>query len=78
MAQLDDARSVVRAAAACGPPGEESHAVIAGGGHPFAGAKGIRLHDLLGQAWILPPPGRVPPDRLATVFLQSADACDRE
>ena len=52
------------------PLGEEFHAVIAGGGHPLAGATGIRLEDLLGQAWILPPPGSVLRDRLSTVFLQ--------
>lgn len=52
------------------PLGEEFHAVIAGGGHPLAGATGIRLQDLLGQEWILPPPGSVLRDRLATVFLQ--------
>ena len=52
------------------PLGEEFHAVIAGGGHPLAGTMGIRLEDLLGQEWILPPPGSVVRDRLATVFLQ--------
>ena len=52
------------------PLGEEFHSVIAGGGHPLAGATGIRLEDLLGQAWILPPPGSVLRERLATVFLQ--------
>ncbi|HXS19767.1 MAG TPA: LysR substrate-binding domain-containing protein [Steroidobacteraceae bacterium] len=52
------------------PLGEEFHAVIAGGGHPLAGATGIGLQDLLGQQWILPPPGSVLRDRLATVFLQ--------
>ena len=52
------------------PLAEEFHAVIAGGGHPLAGATGIRLQDLLGQPWILPPPGSVLRDRLGTVFLQ--------
>ena len=52
------------------PLGEESHAIIAGGGHPLAGATGIWLRDLLGQPWVLPPPGSVLRDRLATVFLQ--------
>lgn len=52
------------------PLAEEFHAVIAGGTHPLAGTKGIRLEDLLGQEWIMPPPGSVVRDRLATVFLQ--------
>lgn len=52
------------------PLGEESHAIIAGGAHPLAGTTGIWLQDLLGQPWILPPPGSVLRDRLATVFLQ--------
>jgi DNA-binding transcriptional LysR family regulator len=52
------------------PLGEEFHAVIAGGGHPLAGATGIRLEDLLGQQWILPPPGSLLRDQLTTVFLQ--------
>ena len=52
------------------PLGEEFHAVIAGGGHPLAGATGIRLGDLLGQQWILPPPGSLLRDHLTTVFLQ--------
>ena len=52
------------------PLGDESHAVIAGGEHPLAGTRSIRLQDLLGQAWILPPPGSVLRDRLAAVFLQ--------
>jgi DNA-binding transcriptional LysR family regulator len=52
------------------PLGEESHAIIAGGRHPLAGTTAIWLQDLLGQPWILPPPGSVLRDRLATVFLQ--------
>lgn len=52
------------------PLGEEFHAVIAGGGHPLAGATGIRLRDLLGQRWILPPPGSLLREQLATVFQQ--------
>lgn len=52
------------------PLGEESHAVIAGGGHPLAGTQGIRLQDLLGYPWILPPRGSVLRDGLAAVFLQ--------
>jgi DNA-binding transcriptional LysR family regulator len=52
------------------PLAEEFHAVIAGGGHPLAGTTGIRLEDLLGQQWILPPPGSLVRDHLTTVFLQ--------
>jgi DNA-binding transcriptional LysR family regulator len=54
------------------PLGEECHAVIAGGGHPLAGRKGLRLEDLLGQQWIMPPPGSLLRDHLTTVFLQRA------
>lgn len=54
------------------PLAEESHAVIAGSGHPLAGAPDVRLQDLLGQTWILPPPGSVLRDRLATVFSRQA------
>jgi DNA-binding transcriptional LysR family regulator len=52
------------------PLGEEFHAVIAGGDHPLAGTKGLRLGDLLGQQWIMPPPGSLLRDHLTTVFLQ--------
>jgi len=52
------------------PLAEEFHSVIAGGGHPLAGAMGIRLEDLLGQQWILPPPGSLVRDHLTTVFMQ--------
>lgn len=52
------------------PLADESHAIIAGGGHPLAGRKGLTLRDLLGQMWILPPPGSVLRDRLAMVLLQ--------
>jgi DNA-binding transcriptional LysR family regulator len=52
------------------PLAEESHAVIAGGGHPLAGTPNVHLEDLLGQPWILPPPGSVLRDRLTAAFLQ--------
>src|SRR5579885_2186304 len=52
------------------PLGEELHAIIAGSGHPLAGVTGVRLQDLLGQPWILPPPGSLLRDQLAMAFLQ--------
>lgn len=52
------------------PLAEELHSVVAGGRHPLAGTKGIRLEDLLRQQWILPPPGSLLRDHLTTFFLQ--------
>lgn len=52
------------------PLAEESHAVIASAQHPLAGRIGLQLEDLLGQPWILPPPGSLMRELLTGVFLQ--------
>ena len=52
------------------PLADESHAIIAGSGHPLAGRDGVGLGDLLGHPWILPPAGSVLRDRLAAILLQ--------
>jgi len=51
------------------PLADERHAVIAGRGHPLAGKRNLRLEDLVGEAWVLPPPGSLVRDRLVSVFL---------
>jgi DNA-binding transcriptional LysR family regulator len=51
------------------PLADERHAVIAGHNHPLAGRRNLRLEDLVGQAWVLPPPGSLVRDKLVSVFL---------
>jgi len=51
------------------PLADERHAVIAGRGHPLSGRRNLRLEDLVGQAWVLPPPGSLVRDRLVSVFM---------
>jgi DNA-binding transcriptional LysR family regulator len=51
------------------PLADEPHDVIAGSHHPLAGKRGLRLEDLVEQSWILPPPGSLVRDNLASVFL---------
>ncbi len=51
------------------PLADEPHDVIAGAHHPLAGKRGLRLEDLVGQSWILPPAGSLVRDNLVSVFL---------
>jgi DNA-binding transcriptional LysR family regulator len=51
------------------PLADERHAVIAGGSHPLAGKRNLRLEDLVDQSWVLPPPGSLVRDRLVSVFM---------
>ncbi len=49
---------------------DEPHAVIASACHPLAGQAHLRLEDLIGQPWIVPPPGSLVREKLAAMFLQ--------
>jgi DNA-binding transcriptional LysR family regulator len=49
---------------------DEPHAVIASARHPLAGHAHLRLEDLIGQPWIVPPPGSLVREKLAAMFLQ--------
>lgn len=49
---------------------DEPHAVIASVRHPLAGRAHLRLEDLIGQPWIVPPPGSLVREKLAAMFLQ--------
>lgn len=50
------------------PLGKESHAVIAAATHPLASAEKLQLKELLGQPWVLPPPGSVLREQLTALF----------
>lgn len=52
------------------PLADERLAIIAGGHHPLAGKPDLRLQDLVPQPWILPAPGSLVRDELASVFLK--------
>lgn len=49
---------------------DEPHAVIASARHPLAGQAHLRLEDLIGQPWIMPPPGSLVREKLAAMFLR--------
>jgi DNA-binding transcriptional LysR family regulator len=51
------------------PLATESHAILAGAHHPFAGRDDVRLEDLTDQGWILPTPGSLVRDKLAALFV---------
>lgn len=50
--------------------GEEPHAMYARADHPLVRKRVLRLHDLVGQTWVLPPRGNVLRDRLTVLFLE--------
>ena len=50
--------------------GEEPHAMYARANHPLVRKRGLRLAELVGQTWVLPPRGNVLRDRLAVLFLE--------
>lgn len=50
--------------------GEEPHAMYAHADHPLVRKRVLRLHDLVGQTWVLPPRGNVLRDRLTVLFLE--------
>ncbi len=51
------------------PLSDEPHSLIARAGHPMAKRTDLSMHELSGQAWILPPAGSILRDRLAGLFL---------
>jgi DNA-binding transcriptional LysR family regulator len=51
------------------PFGEEPHAMYARASHPLVRERGLGLKDLVGQTWVLPPPGNVLRERLNLLFL---------
>jgi len=51
------------------PVGDEPQSVIARSGHPLAGKRGLRISDLAGQAWILPPAGTALRVELDAMFM---------
>ena len=50
--------------------GEEPHAMYARADHPLVRKRGLRLDELVGQTWVLPPRGNVLRDRLTVLFLE--------
>ena len=52
------------------PLADEPHSLIARAGHPLAQRQGLRLEDLVEQAWVMPPPGSMVRERLDALFLQ--------
>jgi DNA-binding transcriptional LysR family regulator len=52
------------------PLSDERHAVIARADHPLAGRRNLTLEEIRDQTWILPEPGSIARDRLASVFVE--------
>ena len=52
------------------PLGEEPHAMYARADHPLMRKRALRLNDLVGQTWVLPPRGNVLRDRLSVLFFE--------
>ena len=52
------------------PFGEAPHAMYARADHPLMRKRALRLNDLVGQTWVLPPRGNVLRDRLSVLFLE--------
>lgn len=52
------------------PLASEPHSIIAGAHHPLAGRDDVRLEELAAQGWILPTPGSLVRDKLASLFVE--------
>jgi DNA-binding transcriptional LysR family regulator len=52
------------------PLAEEPHKLIARAGHPLARRRKLRVEDLVGHTWVLPPVDSVLRERLNAMFLQ--------
>jgi DNA-binding transcriptional LysR family regulator len=51
------------------PLTDEPHALFVRAGHPLLARRDLRLEDLAGESWILPPYGSILRDRLTALFL---------
>jgi DNA-binding transcriptional LysR family regulator len=51
------------------PVSDEPHRLFVRAGHPLLGRTGVKLRELGGHAWILPPEGSILRDRITALFL---------
>jgi DNA-binding transcriptional LysR family regulator len=51
------------------PLADEPHRFVVRAGHPLCAREGLGVHELVDQAWILPPAGSILRDRLTAMFV---------